>query len=115
METGILDLAIASSKAGMLRVSSACLGAETWPDVYVDAQDLDGTHLDSKFDAADTAASAVPENFKLRMDAAFAYAVARDYKNATAASPLFFFGHQAQGRLRSLYCQATMTLDARAV
>ena len=113
--TGLLDLKVESSLQGMPVLCTAAKGEKPWPDVYVDAGDLDGAALDIKFDAADADAAAHPTDSLLRMNAAYAYAVARDYKYACAESPLFHFGHGLQSTLRNLYCGAALTINATTV
>ena len=110
--TGMLDLKVETSQQGMPEICAAADGSKLWPDIYVDGEDLDGAALDAKFDTADKAAAEAPDNANLRMAAAFAYAVARDYKCATASSPLFHFAMGAQGALRVLYGEAILTLEA---
>ena len=99
----------------MARVCITCAGKKPWPDAHVDAKDLTGADLDAKFDEADAAAAADPINSHLRMHAAFAYAVARDYKYGSASAPRFHFGHGAQSSLRARYVQASLTLEATVV
>ena len=113
--TGLLDLKVESSKRGMPVLCAAAKGEKPWPDIYADAGDLDGTSLDAKFDEADAAAAAKPTDWAARMNAAYAYAIARDYKYACAESPLFHFGHGLQSKLRNLYAGSTLTINATTV
>jgi hypothetical protein len=115
METGLLELLVPSKKTGMSRVCITCAGKKPWPDAHVDAEDLTGEALDTKFEEADTAAAADPVNGHLRMQAAFAYAVARDYKYGCASAPRFHFAHGAQSALRTRYAQAALTMEATVV
>lgn len=114
MPTGLINLAVTTRDTGMKQVVAAVEGTKPWPSLPADVQSLAGTSLDTAFSAADSAAAAEPTNFGLRMQAAYAYAVARDYKYATAKAPRFHFARGAQTNLYGLYFGACLDVEAAA-
>ena len=100
--TGLLTTKQADKTAGMKAVSAALTGGD-WPDIFDELKTLDGAELDAAFAKADQAAAAAPENFALRMEAAYAYALARDFHYTVASAQRFYYARGAQEAIRGLY------------
>lgn len=113
MKTGLDKLDKATRILGMQTIAAAAAGQKPWVSLVDGLTNISGDELKDAMTAADSKASGDPGNNTLRMEAAYAFAVYRDYLYGMAAGryPYALGVHQS---LRGLYEGGKMHIDASA-